>query len=75
LGLSLSKPIETQFRKPFDKLRANGEDSAGMKPFWVYILRCRDGSYYIGHTDDLERRISQHERGKMPGSWRRPSKG
>jgi hypothetical protein len=20
-------------------------------PFWCYILRCADGSYYTGHTD------------------------
>ncbi|MDT8440760.1 MAG: GIY-YIG nuclease family protein [Desulfuromonadales bacterium] len=48
-----------------------------MKPFWVYILHCRDGSYYTGHTDDLERRISQHECGEMPGCYthtRRPVK-
>jgi predicted GIY-YIG superfamily endonuclease len=31
--------------------------------FWVYILRCADGSYYTGHTDDLERRIGQHQEG------------
>jgi predicted GIY-YIG superfamily endonuclease len=28
--------------------------------FWLYILRCCDGSYYIGHTDDLEKRIRDH---------------
>ncbi len=28
--------------------------------FFVYILKCADGSYYTGHTDDLERRIFQH---------------
>jgi predicted GIY-YIG superfamily endonuclease len=31
--------------------------------FWVYILRCSDGSYYTGHTDNLEFRIAQHEHG------------
>ena len=25
----------------------------------MYILRCADGSYYTGHTDDLERRIGK----------------
>jgi tRNA/rRNA methyltransferase len=35
--------------------------------FHVYILRCRDGSYYAGHTDDLERRIAQHQAGELPG--------
>ena len=34
--------------------------------FWVYILRCSDGSYYSGHTDDLERRMAQHQSGEIP---------
>lgn len=38
-----------------------------MKPFWVYILRCNDGSYYSGHTDNLEVRISQHQTGESDG--------
>ncbi|HEX9666320.1 MAG TPA: GIY-YIG nuclease family protein [Thermodesulfobacteriota bacterium] len=28
--------------------------------FWVYILRCADGSYYTGHTDNLEKRLAEH---------------
>ena len=46
-----------------------------MKPFWVYILQCDDGGYYTGHTDELERRIAQHETGAIPGCFtfkRRP---
>ena len=35
--------------------------------FHTYILRCRDGSYYVGHTDDLERRIAQHRTGALGG--------
>ena len=35
--------------------------------FYVYILRCADGSYYTGHTDDLERRIGEHHSGLVPG--------
>ena len=31
--------------------------------FWCYILRCADGKYYTGHTDDLDRRIAQHHTG------------
>ncbi len=31
--------------------------------FWVYILKCSDGSYYTGHTDNLETRLSQHALG------------
>ena len=35
--------------------------------FAVYILRCADNSYYTGHTDDLERRVSQHQSGAIRG--------
>jgi len=31
--------------------------------FWVYLLRCADGSYYAGHTDNLEARLWQHQEG------------
>lgn len=43
--------------------------------FWVYMLRCADGSYYTGHTDDLEKRIGQHTTGAITGCYtfkRRP---
>src|SRR3954469_20016131 len=30
---------------------------------YTYILRCRDGSYYVGSTQDLMRRLSQHQNG------------
>ncbi|CAM3276132.1 GIY-YIG nuclease family protein [Nocardioides dubius] len=30
---------------------------------YCYILECSDGSYYVGSTVDLERRLSQHELG------------
>jgi TrmH family RNA methyltransferase len=35
--------------------------------FYAYMLRCSDGSYYIGHTDALEPRIAQHQCGELPG--------
>ncbi|MDG2534433.1 GIY-YIG nuclease family protein [Sphingomonas sp. HITSZ_GF] len=34
--------------------------------FYAYMLRCRDGSYYTGHTEDLEVRLAQHQRGTLP---------
>jgi LAO/AO transport system kinase len=36
-----------------------------MKPFHVYILRCSDGSYYTGQTDDLDARMQQHAFGQV----------
>ena len=35
--------------------------------FHVYVLRCADGSYYVGHTDDLEARLTAHRRGEIEG--------
>ena len=37
--------------------------------FWVYMLRCSDGSYYTGHTDNLENRIAQHTASAIPGCY------
>lgn len=31
--------------------------------YFVYILECADGSYYVGVTNDLEIRIEQHNSG------------
>ncbi len=33
--------------------------------FWMYILRCADDSFYIGRTDDLERRLGEHHAGSF----------
>jgi predicted GIY-YIG superfamily endonuclease len=32
--------------------------------FFAYMLQCRDGSYYAGHTDDLEKRLAEHQMGQ-----------
>ena len=32
--------------------------------FYVYILECRDGTYYAGYTRDLKRRIDKHSNGQ-----------
>ena len=31
-----------------------------MTPMWVYILECCDGTYYIGVTRNLNRRVHAH---------------
>lgn len=33
------------------------------KEYFVYILQCRDGTFYIGYTNDLDRRIKVHNEG------------
>ena len=32
--------------------------------FYSYIVKCADGSYYCGYTNDLEKRIKTHNKGK-----------
>jgi predicted GIY-YIG superfamily endonuclease len=32
--------------------------------WFVYILRCRDGSYYVGHTEDVPARVQRHQDGR-----------
>ena len=33
--------------------------------FWVYILRSlRNGKLYVGHTDNLVRRLAEHNEGR-----------
>ena len=31
---------------------------------YMYVLECRDGSYYTGYTTDVKRRLAVHNRGK-----------
>lgn len=43
--------------------------------YFVYILRCRYGSYYVGLTNALEQRLHQHHQGIYPNCYtyaRRP---
>lgn len=31
--------------------------------WWLYVLVCRDGSWYTGITNDVGRRLEMHEKG------------
>ncbi len=33
------------------------------QPLFAYVLRCADGSYYVGHSEDLEKRLCEHSEG------------
>ena len=35
--------------------------------FWAYMLHCNGGKFYTGQTDDLDRRIAQHQFGAIAG--------
>lgn len=32
--------------------------------YYVYILRCKDGSYYTGHARDAQKRFVMHKKGR-----------
>lgn len=34
-----------------------------MKNYYVYIVQCSDGTYYTGITNNLERRLFEHNEG------------
>jgi putative endonuclease len=38
-----------------------------MKDYFVYILKCSDDSYYTGVTNNLEKRINEHNSGMIKG--------
>lgn len=39
--------------------------------WYVYIVKCRDGSLYTGITKNLERRIKDHNFGKVGAKYTR----
>jgi putative endonuclease len=48
-----------------------------MNTYYVYMLLCADGSFYVGVTNELEVRIGQHQFGIDPHCYtfsRRPLK-
>jgi putative endonuclease len=38
--------------------------------FWAYMLHCNAGRFYVGHTDNLEHLMAQHETGQARGFTR-----
>ncbi len=44
-------------------------------PYFVYLLRCKDGSIYTGITTDPKRRLAEHKTGtggrytRAHGAW------
>ena len=35
-----------------------------MKKWWIYIVKCSDGSLYCGTMNDLNERLAKHNEGK-----------
>jgi predicted GIY-YIG superfamily endonuclease len=45
---------------------ASADSSVPSSPrgFFVYILRCADGSLYVGHTSNVQERVNLHNQGQ-----------
>ncbi len=60
---------------PFDKNSGQAKRSVtililiAMKQYYVYILKCSDNSYYTGFTNNMERRITEHNSGMIKGTY------
>jgi putative endonuclease len=38
---------------------------------FIYIVQCKDGTYYTGYTNDLEKRIKEHNNSKRGAKYLR----
>ncbi len=38
--------------------------------YYIYSLKCKEG-YYIGCTDDVEKRLQRHQKGQIPATKNR----
>ena len=58
--------MKSPYERMLKLLQAKGKSSnAGRREKWfLYILRCQDGSFYTGVTNDIERRIKMHNSGR-----------
>ena len=61
----MSSAVETPiiFHLSWVSGRAQSRPLSSMKFYYVYILLCADGLTYTGITDDVDRRIAEHQSG------------
>ncbi|MEW6516435.1 MAG: GIY-YIG nuclease family protein [candidate division FCPU426 bacterium] len=61
MGAEQSRCAEEQKLKTKQRLARRRK---AKRRFFVYIVRCRDKSFYTGLTVDVEHRIKQHNQGR-----------
>lgn len=44
-------------------MAADADHSEYPMGHYVYVVECRDGTYYTGYTTDVERRVEEHNQG------------
>ena len=43
--------------------------------YWIYVLELADGQRYVGHTNNLSRRLEEHQSGRSPYTRKHKIKG
>ena len=56
--------MDPERRSEAEESKGPTASSPGDSSWHVHILLCRDGSYYVGMTSDLERRWQEHTTGR-----------
>lgn len=71
--MNFSDPSTSVMLRSVAQQRVSKHTRTGMAAF-AYMLRCADGSFYVGCTSDLDARVGQHQGGEQPGytASRRP---
>ncbi len=57
------------------RAQSRGEHIPNVRSYYVYMLLCVDGRYYVGVTNNVDRRFAEHADGADPDAWtfhRRP---
>ena len=60
----LMKPRYRSMLRKMEVREKNTPEQVYAATWSLYILRCRDGSFYTGVTNDIERRFREHEEGR-----------
>lgn len=53
------------------EIRRRAAENELLNTFYVYIMRCGDGSLYSGYTTDLRRRLGEHKSGDKGAKYKR----
>ncbi|KJR97900.1 MAG: endonuclease [Desulfobulbaceae bacterium BRH_c16a] len=48
------------------------QGEVSISPWYVYIVRCLDSTYYTGITTDLARRMAEHNSARLGARYTRP---
>ncbi|MFA6600714.1 MAG: GIY-YIG nuclease family protein [Candidatus Omnitrophota bacterium] len=56
-------PRYKRMLKGLEKQEKSRRKGRRLEPWFLYLLRCADGSLYTGITNDLDRRVRMHQEG------------